>query len=89
MQRGEKIEVNDENARVYFTRPGMYYRGDWTQNQSYPPQSCVTVRGNRDKSGLWLCVGYISSSLNPPGSPNADGTLWVRLADLEVHPLAE
>jgi len=88
MQRGKKIRINDENARVYFTRPGMYYRGDWTQNQSYPPQSCVTVRTGY-RSGLWLCVGYISNSINSPGSNTGDGTLWVKLADLEVHPLAE
>jgi hypothetical protein len=88
MQRGKKIRINDENARVYFTRPGMYYRGDWTQNQSYPPQSCVTVRSG-SRSGLWLCVGYISKSAYPPGENTGDGTLWVKLADLEVHPLAE
>lgn len=88
MQRGKKIRINDENARVYFTRPGMYYRGDWTQNQSYPPQTCVTVRSS-PRPGLWLCVGYISKSDHPPGANTGDGTLWVKLADLEVHPLAE
>jgi hypothetical protein len=85
----DKTLVNESAAsNVYFSNPGMYYRGDWTTGQMYYPQNCVTVRVGNNK-GLFFCSAYISGSLSEPLNSDPEGSSWIKLADLQTHPLTE
>lgn len=88
MQANRSIQKNTDNNHVYFSGPGMYYKGDWRSGEAYAPQNCVTIRSGSE-AGLYLCIGYIKSSLNSPATSIGDGNLWLKIAALESHPIAE